>query len=57
MLCKKGSPITMPGQALRVEAARFQDDRHMKVVRLSAVRTGHLYWYSFLLKAESTPGP
>jgi hypothetical protein len=34
----------------------------MKVVRLSALRTGRLYprkssWYSFLLEAESTPGP
>jgi len=32
------------------------------VVRLSALRTGRLYprkysWYSFLLEAESTPGP
>jgi len=26
-----------------VEAPRFQDLRHMKVVRLSALRTGHLY--------------
>jgi len=40
-----------------------QDSRHMKVVRLSAVSTGHLYptrnysWYLFLLEAESTPGP
>ena len=35
-----------PGQALRVpgyEASRFQDNRHMKVVRLSALGTGHLY--------------
>jgi len=24
-------------------APRFQDSRHMKVVRLSALRTGHLY--------------
>jgi len=44
-----------------VEAPRFQDNRHMKVVRLSALRTGLLYprkysWYSFLLEAESTPG-
>ena len=45
-----------------VEAPRLQDDRHMKVARLSALRTGRLYrpgkysWYSFLLEAESTPG-
>ena len=25
------------------EATRFQDKRHMKVVTLSALRTGHLY--------------
>ena len=25
------------------EAPRFQDNRHMKVVRLSAIRTGRLY--------------
>jgi hypothetical protein len=34
------------GQACRlqeVEASRFQDNRHMKVVRLSTLRTGHLY--------------
>ena len=34
----------------------------MKMVRLSAIHTGHLYptrkysWYSFLLEAESTQG-
>ena len=36
-----------PGQSLRVpqgwEAIRFQDNYHMKVVRLSALRTGRLY--------------
>jgi hypothetical protein len=35
-----------PGQAQRVpgvEAPRFQESQHMKVVRLLAVRTGHLY--------------
>jgi hypothetical protein len=38
----------------RLGAPRFQDNRNMKVVR-SAIRTGRLY--SFLLEAESTPGP
>jgi len=32
-----------PGEALRVEAPRFEDYQHMKVVRLSALRTGRLY--------------
>ena len=40
----------------------FHNIRHMKVVRLSASRTGGLYprkysWYSFSVGAESTPGP
>jgi len=36
----------VPVQALSVqeiEASRFHDNRHMKVVRLSALRTGRLY--------------
>ena len=51
----------MPLSFQQVEAPTFQDNRHMKVVRLSALRTGHLYpprkyyWYSFLLEAEPTP--
>jgi hypothetical protein len=46
-----------------VETPRFQDNLHMKVVRLSALRTGRRLppsnygWYSFLLAAEWTPGP
>ena len=45
-----------------VEAPRFQNNRHIKVVRLSALGTRRLYprkysWYSFLLEADSTPGP
>jgi len=41
---------------------RFQDNRHMNVIRLSALSTGHLYskkysWYSFLLEVVSTPWP
>ena len=46
-----------PGQILgfqEAEAPRFQDNRHMKVVRLSALRTTAFTprkypWYSFLL--------
>jgi len=35
-----------PGQALsvpEVEASRFQNNRHMKLERVSALHTGHLY--------------
>ena len=52
----KSSPITglnRPWGFQEAEVPRFQDTRHMKVVRLSAPRTGR--FYSFLLKAESTP--
>ena len=62
---KNTNPITCldrPRGFQEVEVPRFQDNSHMKVVRLSALRTGRLYpkkysWYSFLLEAESTPGP
>ena len=40
------NPIThlsRPRGFQEVEAPRFQDIRHIKVVRLSALRTGHLY--------------
>ena len=43
---KKSSPITdldRPWGFQEVEAPRFQDSWHMKVVRLSAVHTGRLY--------------
>ena len=46
----------MPRGFQAVEAPRFHDNRHMKVVRLSALRTGRLYpirkysWYLFLLE-------
>jgi hypothetical protein len=62
----KSNPFTdldRPIGFQEVEAPRSEDTRHMKVVRLSALSTGHLYppkkysWYSFLLEAESTPGP
>jgi len=65
-----GKAKTIPVQAnywpwgfWEVEALRFPDNRHMKVVRLSALVTGRLYlppprkhsWYSFLIEADSTP--
>ena len=43
---KVNNPITCldrPGGSQEVEAPRFQDSRHMKVVRLSALNTGRLY--------------
>ena len=44
-----------------VEDRKFQENRHMQVVRLSLVGTGHLYppgifLALILLQAESTPG-
>jgi len=49
-----------PGQALRgfqeVEVPRFQDNRHMKVVRLSALRTGSLYPQEIFLVLISVRG-
>jgi uncharacterized protein (DUF2384 family) len=54
---------TRPEGSKRLRLTRFQDNRHMKVVRLSALCTDCLYpprkysWYSFELEAESTPGP
>jgi len=32
-----------PGGFQEVKAARFLDSRHMKVVRLSALPTGHIF--------------
>ena len=45
-----------------VKAPRFEDNRHMKVQACQpyppAIFTPRKYsWYSFLLEAESTPGP
>ena len=68
----KGKGKAVPLQALtgpwgfrRLGLPEFLDNRHLeKVVRLSALRTGHLYppppgkdnGHSFFLEAESTPG-
>ena len=41
---------TGPEGSMEVEAPRFQDHRHMKVVSLSALRTDRFY------PPENTPG-
>jgi len=45
---EKGKAIPLhawerPSRFQEVEAPRFQDNRHMKVIRLSALRTSRLY--------------
>jgi hypothetical protein len=48
-----------PEGSRRLRLPDFKDNRNVKVVRLSALRTGRIYpsrkysWYSFLLEAES----
>jgi hypothetical protein len=49
-----------PGVAQRVPGSygsQTSRQRHRMVVRLSAFTTRKYTWYSFLLEAESTPGP
>jgi len=60
-LCRPGQA---PGGYRRFRLPGFLEDWHIKVARLSALRTGRLYhlgdiFYLFLriLEAESTPGP
>jgi hypothetical protein len=46
--------ILKPRGFQKVEATRFQDNRHMNVVRLSASTPQEYSWCSLLLEAEST---
>jgi len=53
-----------PKCSRRLRLQEFLDNRHMNVVRLSALWTGRLHpqekslpWHSFMLKAELSPQP